>query len=236
MSKDLSLPAGFEIPQISRRELLIGGALLAAAGTAFAFKPRRREVLLGTAKLEALIPNTFNGWAFEASTGLVLPPADQLRDQIYNQILTRSYQHADGSMVMLLIAYNGSQDGTLQVHRPEVCYPASGFKLTKIDDRITPITDKIRIPSRFIVAETDTRNEQLIYWTRLGDRFPRQWSEQKLAVIEENLEGTIPDGVLVRMSSLAQGDARPILDRFAADLYRAVGPRMRSVLVGNRLS
>jgi len=171
---------------------------------------------------------------FDNSSGLVLPPADQMQDQLYAQILTRSYTHEDGSAVMLLIAYNGSQDGTLQVHRPEVCYPASGFRLTRIDDRVTPVARNIDIPSRYIVAETELRSEQLIYWTRLGNQFPRKWSEQKLAVVEENLEGIIPDGVLVRMSTLAQGDGRPMLDRFAEALYRSVGPRMQNVLVGRR--
>lgn len=232
MTNSVSVPSTPGIPELGRREVILAGALLAAAGTAFAMTPHRRENYLGSEKLEALVPKAFAGWSFDTSSGLVLPPADQLRDQIYNQILARSYQHADGSQVMLLIAYNGSQDGTLQVHRPEVCYPASGFKLTQIEDRITPITSTIQIPSRYIVAETELRYEQLIYWTRLGNHFPRKWAEQKWAVMQENLEGLIPDGVLVRISVVTQGDARPTLDRFAGDLYRSVGPRMRSVLVG----
>lgn len=220
------------MPQFGRREALVGGALLAAAGTAYALIPRREENYLGSAKLEALVPNAFAGWAFDTRTALILPPADQLRDQIYNQILARSYRHADGNEVMLLIAYNGLQDGTLQIHRPEVCYPAGGFKLTRIEDRITLVTDTIKIPSRYIIAETGLRYEQIIYWTRLGKFFPREWAEQKWAVMQENLQGFIPDGVLVRISLLTQGDARSTLDRFAGDLYRSVGPRMRSVLVG----
>lgn len=234
MNDDLALPRTPAPLAIGRRELLLGAGLLAAAGTAFVRKPRIAEVLLGSAKLEALVPRRFMGWVFDSSSGLVLPPADQLRDQLYAQVLTRSYTHADGSAVMLLMAYNGSQDGTLQVHRPEVCYPASGFKLTRIDDRVTPVSAGIDIPSRYIVAETELRTEQLIYWTRLGDRFPRKWAEQKLAVVEENLNGIIPDGILVRMSTVAAGDQRAMLDRFAADLFRSVGARMRTVLVGRR--
>ena len=216
-----------------RREFFFGGALLAAAGSAFALIPHRRENLLGSAKLEDLVPKSFAGWSFDPTTALILPPADQMRDQIYNQILARSYQHADGQTVMLLIAYNGSQDGTLQVHRPEVCYPASGFKLTRIEDRITPLSESVRIPSRYIVAETELRNEQLIYWTRLGNHFPRKWIDQKFAVMQENLGGVVPDGVLVRISVVTRGDQRPTLDQFAGALYRSVGPRMRTVLTGN---
>lgn len=221
-----------ETPSLARREVLAGATLLAAAGAAFAFTPRTVLRTLGNGKLETLVPHTFGGWRYQASSGLVLPPADQLRDRIYSELLTRTYRNADGGVMMLLIAYAGSQDGTIQVHRPEVCYPASGFRLTDIEDRDVKLAPKVDVPARYIVAETELRTEQMIYWTRLGHLFPRKWSEQKLAVVEENLRGIIPDGVLVRISTLGEGDARASLDRFASALFGAVGPRMRSVLVG----
>jgi EpsI family protein len=216
----------------TRREILIGGAFLAAAATALAFKPRHHDLRLGSSTLEDLVPKVFAGWNFEATSGLVLPPQDQLRDKIYSQLLTRTYSRGDGTGVMLLIAYSGSQDGVIQVHRPEVCYPASGYDLTRVDQHSVPLTGALRVPGRFIVAETGLRTEQLIYWTRLGNRFPTRWSEQRLAVFEENLDGVIPDGVLVRISTLVQGDAQPLLDGFAEDLYRSVGTRMKNVLAG----
>lgn len=235
MNKPIAMPvAGPAVDPValSRRELLIGATLLGAAGAAFAFTPRTVLRTLGSAKLDKLVPHTLGGWQFQASSGLVLPPADQLRDKIYSELLTRVYRHADGTNVMLLIAYAGSQDGTIQVHRPEVCYPASGFRLTDIEDRDVALARGVDVPSRFIVAETELRTEQMIYWTRVGHLFPRKWSEQKLAVVEENLQGIIPDGVLVRISMLGQGNMRAALDRFARDMFGAVGPQMKSVLVG----
>jgi EpsI family protein len=219
-------------PPLPRRQVLAGAGLLAAAGAALAFKPRAVLHTLGNAKLDALVPHDFDGWHFQAASGLVLPPADQLRDRIYSELLTRVYRHGDGSMMMLLIAYAGSQDGTIQVHRPEVCYPAGGFRLTDIEDRDVKLAPGVEVPTRYIVAETELRTEQMIYWTRLGHLFPRKWFDQKLAVVEENLRGIIPDGVLVRISTINEGDARAGLDRFAAALFGAVGPRMKSVLIG----
>lgn len=222
--------------QTSRREMLVGGAFLAAAAAGFAFQPHRKEKLLGNAKLDNLVPEQIGAWRFEAASGLVLPPQDQLRDQIYSQLLTRVYVRDDGASVMLLIAYSGSQDGVLQVHRPEVCYPASGYRLSALTPHQVPVAPGVTLPSRYIVAEADTRREQLIYWTRLGEYFPTRWSEQKTAVIAENLAGIIPDGVLVRISSVTPGDGKPLFDAFARDLYRSVGPQMRQVLVGATLS
>lgn len=216
----------------TRRETLLGGALLATAAAGFALMPRRVEKLLGDAKLEKLVPENFAGWRYQAASGLVLPPADQLRDKIYSQLVTRAYTRADGAAVMLLIAYSGAQDGTIQVHRPEVCYPASGYKLTEIATHETPLAPGLAIPSRYIVAEADLRREQLIYWTRVGDYFPTKWSEQRAAVVRENFSGVIPDGVLVRMSAVGAADARGLLDGFASDLYAVIGSRLREVLVG----
>lgn len=220
----------------SRRQLLVGGAFLAAAAAGYAFQPHRKEKLLGNAKLESLVPETIGNWRFQQASGLVLPPQDQLRDQIYSQLVTRVYARDDGASVMLLIAYSGSQDGVLQVHRPEVCYPASGYRLSALTPHAVPIAPGVTLPSRYIVAEADTRREQLIYWTRLGEHFPTRWSEQKTAVIAENLAGIIPDGVLVRISSINPGDSTPMFDEFARELFQAVGPRMRQVLVGATLS
>mgnify|MGYP001137881718 CR=1 FL=1 len=216
----------------TRRETLLGGVLLATAAASFALMPRRVEKLLGDAKLEKLVPENFAGWRYQAASGLVLPPADQLRDKIYSQLVTRAYTRGDGAAVMLLIAYSGAQDGTIQVHRPEVCYPASGYKLTEIAMHETPLGPSLAIPSRYIVAEADLRREQLIYWTRVGDYFPTKWSEQRTAVVKENFSGVIPDGVLVRMSTVDAADARGLLDGFARDLYAVIGSRLREVLVG----
>lgn len=216
----------------TRRDLLIGGALLGAAGLAYALKPRRNALLLGSAQLEDIVPKEFDRWRFETTSGLVLPPSDQLSDRIYSQLLTRIYDGPGGAQVMMLIAYSQAQDGVIQIHRPEICYPASGYRLTANQRHDIALAPQLHVPTRYIVAESEVRREQLVYWTRLGDRFAGTWFEQRVAVIEENLVGLIPDGVLVRLSSVTAGDARPMLDEFATALFAAVSQRMRNVLVG----
>lgn len=217
----------------TRRDLLIGAGCLVASGTALAMKPRHQIEFLGGAKIENLVPGKFAGWEFAAASGLILPPQDQMQNKLYTQLLTRTYADAAGEQMMLLIAYNASQDGVVQVHRPEVCYPASGFRLTKIAEHSVPLAPDVAVPSRYIVAETGLRREEIIYWTRLGNAFPRQWSEQRWAVFSQNLRGDIPDGLLVRISSVTPNVGVGALDRFARDLFSAVGEPMRRVLVGS---
>lgn len=218
--------------RLSRRETLIGAGFIAAAVAGLALKPRVSENLLGTAKLDNLVPQQIGEWRFNTVSGLVLPPADQLRDKIYSQLLTRTYVAEGRPPVMLLIAYSGAQDGSIQIHRPEICYPASGYRLTRVEPHSVSLAPGVTVPARTIAAETDTRHEQLIYWTRLGSHFPTRWSAQRLAVTEENFAGIIPDGVLVRVSTTAGGDQTSLLDGFAREMFRVVGPRMRQVLLG----
>jgi EpsI family protein len=218
----------------SRREFLLGAACLAAAAITFVRKPRQDDDFMGAVKLDDIVPTHFAGWNFVTASGLVLPPQDQLQSKIYHQLLTRVYNRSDGQSIMLLIAYGGSQDGVVQIHRPEICYPASGYTLTEIEDHVARLAPHVLIPSRFIIADSPARKEQMIYWTRLGRDFPRRWSEQRLSVFEQNLAGIIPDGVLVRVST-DNPDASPaILDSFAADLYGAAGSLLRRLMAGRR--
>lgn len=231
MTRQFDRESGRRIPLGSRRDVLLGGAMLAAGATAFALKPRNLVNLLGDKKLEALVPKRFDGWQFLSASGLVLPPKDQLSDKIYSQLLTRTYIRGDDH-VMLLIAYSAQQDGTVQVHRPEVCYPASGFTLTRNVLHEVGLGPKLEIPTRYIVADRLSYVEQMLYWTRIGPYFPGRWLEQREAVAKSNLKGDIPDGVLVRISTAGPGDRRHLLDGFVGSLFRSVSPEMRAVLIG----
>ena len=129
----------------SRRQFLLGATCLAAATVAFLRKPRADVAFLGATKLDSLVPKQFAGWRYVTSSGLVLPPQDQLQSKIYHQLVTRVYNRDDGQTIMLLIAYGGSQDGVVQIHRPEICYPASGYTLTTVQDHVARLAPQVLI-------------------------------------------------------------------------------------------
>ena len=80
--------------------------------------------------LGTIVPVAFGDWR-EAQEGaqVVNPQTQRLLDSLYSQILTRTYVNKQGYRIMLSLAYGDDQRGGLQAHRPEVCYPAQGFKL-----------------------------------------------------------------------------------------------------------
>jgi len=86
----------------SRRDLLVGGAAVLAAGTAYARMPRRPIMMIGKDQLEHLVPLRVGGWSYETASGLVLPPPDQLARLIYDQQVTRAYTSPDEPPVMLI--------------------------------------------------------------------------------------------------------------------------------------
>jgi EpsI family protein len=231
---DITIPKARPALLGSRRQFLIGAGCLTAATIAFVRKPRKDDAFMGSTKLDSIVPTHFAGWEYVTSSGLVLPPQDQLVTKIYHQLLTRVYNRGDGQSIMLLIAYGGSQDGVVQIHRPEICYPASGYNLSTVQDHVAKLAPQVLIPSRFIVADSPTRKEQMIYWTRLGAEFPRRWSEQRMAVFEQNMAGIIPDGVLVRISTDSPDASPAILDKFAADLYGSANGLLKRLLAGRR--
>ena len=219
----------------NRRDLLVGGAALVAAGTAYARMPRRPTMLIGKDQLDKLVPLKIDNWSYEMASGLVLPPPDQLARLLYDQQVTRSYASPDQLPVMLLMAYGSSQGGMLQIHRPEICYPASGFHLTETQITAIPLPDGHRVASRSFTASSDTRVEQVLYWTRIGDVVPTSWTGQRIAVIRSNLAGSIPDGLLVRLSTVSNdaAQAQTTLKKFAAEMLSAMTPASRNMLIGS---
>jgi len=218
----------------SRRDLLFGGAAAIAAGTAYARMPRKPLMMIGADELDKIVPLQIGSWNYAEASGMVLPPPDQLAHLLYDQQVARTYIASDLLPVMLLMAYGSSQSGMLQIHRPEICYPASGFRLTATEATRIDLGDGHSIPARRFIAHSDTRTEHVLYWTRIGELLPVSWTAQRLAVIRNNLQGYVPDGLLVRVSAISENtrQARDMLETFARTMLAGLSVRHRRMLIG----
>jgi EpsI family protein len=218
---------------LDRRDFLLGGALAATAIASALASTILTQAVREAAHLEALVPDRIGRWTRSEQGAILIPTGETLTKQTYDEVLTRLYTSASAAPIMLLIAYGAAQSGATQLHRPEACYPAAGFALTNPADLALRLGGK-PVGARLVTARGNGRSEQILYWSRVGDEFPTSAAAQRWSVIRHNLGGSVPDGVLVRISALRQDmeSAIPLLSEFAAALVGASGAKARSLLAG----
>jgi EpsI family protein len=206
--------------------------MLSAAGVAAARKPDIELNYLGNRKLDEILPSQIGRWKFVSTSGLIVPPKDQLALALYSQLLTRVYY--DGNTpIMLLVAYSATQNGFLQVHRPEFCYTAAGFGLSDFAPHDVRLDAAKTIRVNTLSATRDGGGEKLLYWVRIGKHIPLSWARQKLVFAEDNLQRLIPDSALIRVSTPlgSEGASMANLDEFVREMVAATPAPLRSVLV-----
>jgi EpsI family protein len=187
-------------------------------------------------RLETLVPERFSGWVHDqrAEIAVVSPEIKADLQRLYSQSLARTYVNAQGERVMLSIAYGGHQLGNaLQAHRPEYCYRAQGFTLLGMEETTLSLVGQ-SLPVRRLLTRLDDRMEPVTYWMTVGEQLALPGLSRKLAQIRYGLQGEIPDGMLVRVSSLDRdsGRAFALQARFIADLQGALPGRLGFIRTG----
>lgn len=224
---------------IDRRDLILGGGLLFAAAGAAALTPRHHVELLHGRKLETIVPDQIGQWKTIPSTAFVLPKTPgSLADRLYSDTVSRLYVADNALAVMMVLAYGNLQSDLLQLHRPEVCYAAVGFQISNSTKTQLVVASNVAIPLRELTASTDNRVEPISYWTRIGDALPTSAHEQRLMRLRQQIAGIVPDGILVRLSTVA--DPTPAtfaaLNDFGRAFVLAVKPNDRAILIGSTLA
>ncbi len=220
-----------------RRELWLMALMLCASFAAFALTPRQHLAdVKPKIDLERQIPAEFGDWRIDRTIVPILPSPDvqQRLDALYSQVLARTYVNSRGERVMLSIAYGSDQASeATQVHRPEFCYAAQGFAVSVTGEGQLEL-DGLRVPVRRIVGTQQSRVEPITYWVTLDERATLPGLQRKLLQIREGLSGRIPDGMLVRVSSI---DADPqaayaLQARFVEEMRASVPAEVRGRYFG----
>lgn len=225
---------------MNRRDVLLGGGLLTAAAAAAALTPRKRLVLLGDRRLDSVVPAKIAEWTHVPSSDFVLPKSPgSLADRLYSQTVTRLYSGNGLRLpMMLVIAYGAVQNDLLQLHRPETCYSAIGYTISASRVAHVSLAGTARLPIRELTATNDQRLEQIAYWTRIGDDLPTDGSQQRWVKLQQQFDGYLSDGVLVRISTVAETHPEVFaeLQDFAKAMVLSMRPADRDVLIGRPLA
>lgn len=195
---------------IPLKSWLAGLAMITAALLAAMLTPTEMAADVNPPlNLKTMIPKQFGEWQQVQDLDIISGPDDTnpndknaLSEKLYAQTLARTYVNARGEQIMLTIAYGKDQRNGMQVHKPEACYPAQGFKITQHSTGVLDLAAKTRIPVIRMVAVQHTRIEPITYWTIVGDQIAVESLKWKFARFKYGLTGKVPDGLLFRVSSI----------------------------------
>lgn len=225
-------------PHRTRRQALVLLGLM--GGTAVLAKVGKPSIKLadqrGRFELETVFPRAFGDWQVDMNMPVILPAPDvQAKlDAIYNQVLSRTYVNRQGYRVMLSVAYGGDQSDGMSLHLPEVCYPAQGFQVSRKEAGVLSV-DGRQVPVHFLATSLGGRYEPVTYWITIGDAVAPSRSQQKMVQIRYGLKGQIPDGMLVRMSSIDRdtANARRMQAEFADAMGRGIAEQYKPRVLGS---
>lgn len=212
---------------------IAGIAMLCCAALASAWHPV--AVANPGFQLEALIPAQFGAWRVDAGVIPIAPTPDvqQNLDKLYGQIVSRAYVNNRGERMMLVVAYGGDQSDSLKAHRQEVCYTAQGFTVRDVhEDRLNAAGASV--PLVRMLAQKADRSEPVSYWFTMGNRVVIGRLDRLIAQVGYGLAGKVPDGLLVRVSSISRDAPASFAaqDEFLRSLLGAVGAPLRHQLAG----
>jgi len=217
---------------LDRRSILIGSALIAGAAFSSFVRPRELVSPIPKGQFERMIPDSVGAWQSRKSAELVLPAEDEGQDKLYENLETRVYEGSGLAAMMVLIAYSSVQQNDVQVHRPEVCYPAAGFPIQWTRPATVDFGSR-KISARELVADRGGLSEKILYWVRVGDAYPIGWAEQRLSMAMSNAKGVIPDGLLFRVSTIhgPEKSSPTLLGDFARAFVASSPPSFRKLVL-----
>ncbi|MGQ3052280.1 MAG: exosortase-associated protein EpsI, B-type [Roseateles sp.] len=228
------------ITPVRLRALLAALLLVSASGLAHVATPtihladRHAKV-----DLETVFPKAFGDWRLDSNlpVAIVSPDVEALLKTLYAQTVTRTYVSPAGERIMLSVAYGGDQSDATRAHRPDVCYPSQGFDiLANVNASID--LGGVQMPVRHMSAKMAQRYEPVTFWFVVGEHIAVTGQQQKLAQLRYGMRGIIPDGMLVRVSSIdPDADAAYRLQaRFIADMRSAMPQPARLRVFGGALA
>jgi EpsI family protein len=133
-------------------------------------------------------------------------------------------------MILVLVTYHfGDEAGQGFVHG------AAGMVLfLRGTEPGTVMSAGQAVPVQRLVTAMGSRNEPITYWLMVGERITEFGYAQRWATIQYGIRGKVPDGVLVRVSSIDSDNTAAFLlhERFIQDLLQSLSPAHRARLLG----
>lgn len=183
--------------------------------------------------LDGMLAHEIPGWQSVPAAEVILGNVDELGGDQYDQLAVGNYLSTGRLGVTVVLAHGMAQSPSTQLHRPEFCYPASGFEILSKQQIMLELAGRT-IPAGMLGAQRAGRLETVLYWTRVGSAFPLTIWEQRFAVAAGALISRGQDGMLARFST--HGIDRTAIARlrqFTVDFIAVQGAAQQQLLLGS---
>ena len=230
------------LPEIRLRIAVVMALAAALAASLVPLITPELRAVRGDPHLAANVPASFGDWTLvdrpSLPVGVVANDGRGTLQQPYDDVLMRTYRNSKGESVMLALAYGREQRQEIKVHRPELCYTAAGFRVVSMQattfGQLRGAESVVR--GNRLYAEGRHGNEAVSYWIRVGSVYTESGWDIRRHIVEQGLQGKIPDGVLVRVSRPVENlrdaeEAWPRLETFLEELVAALPEQTRIFLV-----
>lgn len=215
-------------------------AMVGASATAYKLTPTQLLAdTLPRINLQNDFPSQVGDWKVDTRAQITIPnpETEGVIESIYTDTLSRVYVDPTGKQLFLSVAYGKNQSDGHSLHYPEVCYPAQGYMISEHHIGSIRIGAQT-VPVKHLVAMRGEQPEPITYWATVGQKIILNGTQHKLAQLRYGFEGYIPDGMIVRVSTL--GDDRDheyeVQREFLEALARTVNPETRSRMLGELAS
>lgn len=172
-----------------------------------------------------LVPYTIDGWS----------GAEAKFDPIYGtdpaeSSLLRIYRRGEEVPVILYVGYFGDLSTILDVHTPELCYPAQGWSI--IGSRISPpVTFRGKpIQSKQIVADKLGNRRLVVWWYNAGARPIGTQLRHVFAMLAMSTLTGRSDGSMVRLETPVDGGGEAAAEARIVEFRRSVLPELEKTL------
>lgn len=204
--------------------------LLLMIVSAAVVKPQSTRVSQGASiDLEAVLPIRFGDWQQVPSVQMILPV--EFSNATPDAVHYAAYQDRYGRIIAVVLAHGAASNETLRLHLPENCYTAQGFVIEHKNVRDMDLAGR-SFSLTGLQARSALRDEYVSYILRSGNQFikrPLDFEAMKFSSDTTDQD----DGVLLRLSSIGQGDNEEALHtEFLNTLVSELDEKDRQFILG----
>jgi EpsI family protein len=84
--------------------------------------------------------------------------------------IVRTYQRSDGLPVILYVGFYGHLTEIVQIHSPEICYPAQGWNILPVGKSTTGLYRGREIRAQEILVDKNGDRRLVLWWYNAGDQ------------------------------------------------------------------